>query len=359
MRGGAGDDKDREAGRGRDMRRRDFGLSLIGGAATLVAPALMRGAAAEVTEVRIGKQYGLPYVPMMVIERHKLVEKHAAQQGLPAVRVSWSTQGGPAAQVDALLSGQLDFIGPGVPTMATLWDKTAGTPQEVRALAAMQSMPYVLVTRNPAVRSIADFTDKDRIALPGVKLTGHALALEIAAAKLWGFEHYDKLDPLTVTLAHPDAMAALLSSKAEIDSHFASSPFYYYELATPGIHQVLKSYDAVGGRHTNGVLLLTRRFHDANPKLCAAVLAAFEEANGFIKSSPREAAEIYLAAAGDRKSTVEEAAKMVADPDVEYTTTPVNTMAFVDFMHRVGRIKRKPASWQELFFAEAHDLAGS
>ena len=58
----------------------------------------------------------------------------------------------------------------------------------------MQSMPYVLVTRNPNVKTIADFTDKDKIALPAVKLTGHAIALEIEAAKIWGPEHYDKLE---------------------------------------------------------------------------------------------------------------------------------------------------------------------
>ena len=34
------------------------------------------------------------------------------------------------------------------------------------------------------------------------------------------------------------------------------------------------------------------------------------------------------------------------------TTTPVNVMK-VDFMHEAGRIKKKPASWRDLFFPEA------
>ena len=50
---------------------------------------------------------------------------------------------------------------------------------------------------------------------------------------------------------------------------------------------------------------------------------------------------------------------MVTDPDVEYTTTPVNVMAFVEFMHKVGRIKKKPESWKDLFFPDAHGLNGS
>jgi NitT/TauT family transport system substrate-binding protein len=335
------------------MRRRDLGLALLG------LPALVRPAAAEAGVVRISKQYGLPYLPMLVMERQQLVEKHAAKLGLGVLKVEWPQLGGPSPQVDGLLTGNLEFIGPGIPTLATLWDKTAGTPQEVRALCAMQSMPFVLVTRNAAVRTIADFGPQDKIALPGVKLTGHALSLEMAAARQWGADQYDRLDPLTVTLSHPDAMAALLSGRSEVDSHFASSPFYYYELAAPGIHQVLKSYDVIGGRHTNGVLLVTKRFHDANPTVCAAVFAAQTEANEVIKADPRGCAKIYLEMTGDKQVGLDEFAKWVADPDVDYTTTPNNAMTIVGFMHKVGRIKRQPASWQDLFFSEAHGLAGS
>jgi NitT/TauT family transport system substrate-binding protein len=49
---------------------------------------------------------------------------------------------------------------------------------------------------------------------------------------------------------------------------------------------------------------------------------------------------------------------MVADPDVDYTTTPVSVMKIVDFMYSVGRIKKKPASW-DMFFPEAYGLNGS
>jgi len=231
-------------------------------------------------------------------------------------------------------------------------------PQEARALIAMQSMPYVLVTRNPAVKTIADFTDKDKIALPAVKLTGHAIALEMEAAKIWGKDHYDKLDSITVTRSHADAAAAVMSGQSEINSHFASAPYYYYELATPGIHQVVKSYDTLGAKHTNGVLVTTRKFHDANLRICGVVVAAFEEADAFIKAHPREAAQIYLTATKD-KNALDALEKMVADPDVDYTTTPVGVMKIVDFMYEVGRIRKRPASWKEMFFPEAYGLNGS
>lgn len=335
------------------IRRRAVGLGLL--ASPLLAPRLR----AEDSIVRISKQYGLGYMSMMVMEHEHLVEAQAAKHGLPSLKVEWSVLGGPGPQIDAMLAGQIGFIGPGSTTLATMWDKTAGTPHEVRALSALQSMPFVLMTRIPAIKTIADLSDKDRIALPGVKLTGHALTLEMAAAKQWGFDHYDKLDSLTVTLAHPDAMVALLGGKSEIDCHMASSPFYYYEQNTPGIHRVLKSYDVTGGMHTNGVMLMTKAYHDANPKITAAVLAAQQDANDLIHKNPSQAAEIYLQATGDKQVDVKQMAQWVADPDVAYTTVPMKVMDFAAFMHKVGRIKRLPGSWKDMFFPESQDVQGS
>ena len=316
------------------------------------------GLRADVSEVRLSKQYGLPYLPFMVMEHFGLLEKQAEKQGM-TLKVSWTTLSNATAMMEAILSGQMDFITPGVPTLATMWDKTVGTPNEIRALSAVQSMPYVLVTRAGHIKSIRDFTEQDRIALPAVKLTGHAIALQMAAAKEWGREHYDKLDAITLSLSHPDATAALLAGKGEINAHFASSPFYYIELATPGVHKVLHSYEVAGGRHTNGVLMASKKFYDANPKVCAAVVAALDEANAFIKANPRKAAEIYIAMAKEKRSTLDEMEKMVSDPDVDYTTTPINVMKFVEFMNLAGTVKRKPNSWKDLFFPIAYEKPGS
>jgi NitT/TauT family transport system substrate-binding protein len=335
------------------MNRRTFGCGV------LALPALIRSASAQTTTVRVGKQYGLPFLPQMVMEEQKLIEKHAAQQGIPGLKAEWLTMSGPGALNDALLGGQMEFVNVAAPSLGTLWDKTFGTPIEVHGLCAVQSMPYVLCTRNAAVKTIADFTPNDRIAVPTIKISGQAMALQMAAAKLWGPDQYERLDALTVSMAHPDAMQAMLSGRSEITGHFAVSPFHYYELATPGIHQVLKSYDTLGGKHTNGIQVATRRFHEANPRICAAVLNAHNEANAFINAHPRDAAQIYVALTKDRRNPVDELARMVADPDVDYTTTPANVMTLIEFMHRAGRIKRMPGSWKELFFADVHGVQGS
>jgi NitT/TauT family transport system substrate-binding protein len=324
------------------MRRRQLGLGL------LALPVLGRGARAEASGVRIVKQYGLPYLPLMVMEHEKLVEKHAARLGLASLAVEWPTLGGPGAMIDGLLSGQVDFGVTGAPGLLTLWDKTVGTPREVRALSAVPLQPFMLVTNNPAVKTIADFTDQDRIAVPTAKISAQALCLEMAAARLWGDANYEKLDSLTVTLAHPEAATGVMSGKSPVNSHYAVSPFYYYELATPGVHLVLKSSDTLGGAHVNGVLVAAPAFVRDNPAITKAVLAAQEEANDFIRAHPGDAAAIYIALAKDTHG-VEAMTKMIVDPDNVWTTVPQKSMTFASFMHKVGRLKHLPETWKDVF----------
>ncbi len=69
---------------------------------------------------------------------------------------------------DAIISGNLDFASGGVGPLLTIWGKTR-TNLGVKGVAALNSMPLYLNTINPNVKTIKDFTDKDRIALPAVQ----------------------------------------------------------------------------------------------------------------------------------------------------------------------------------------------
>lgn len=342
------------------MLRRDFCKALAVTPAALASPALLRSAFAdEVSNIVLISQTGLPYLPMMVMNQLQLIEKHAAKVGLVSLKPEFKSMGGTQSLIDALLSGQMNFGVTGVPGLAVLWDKTAGTPNEVRALSAVQSMPFMLVTNNPAGKSLKDFTEKDKIALPAVKVSSQAICLQMAAAKEWGFENYAKLDAFTITRAHPEAAVSVMSKATEINSHYSVAPFYYYELATAGVHNVLKSYDTLGGPGTNGVMLMTKKFRDANPKVTQAVYAALSEAEDFINKKPAEAAEIYMKAANEKRSSKEEMTKFIADPDNIWTTMPQQTMTFANFMHKVGTMKREPSSWKDMYMPECHELAGT
>ena|SRR5438067_1442165 len=167
-----------------------------------------------------------------------------------------------------------------------------------------------------------------------------------------------ELDPLTVSLPHPDAMMALLSGGSSITAHFSSPPFQYHEAVKPGIRTILNSYDILGGPATFNVVWSTNRFRDQNPKAYAAFVAAFEEATAMINRDKRAAAQIYKRMSGT-KETVDELVKMMEDPLVEYTLTPKSVMKTAEFMAKIGTIKDRPASWKDLFLPNVHGAAGS
>jgi NitT/TauT family transport system substrate-binding protein len=312
-------------------------------------------ARAEVKEVRLAKQYGLGYLPLIIMEELHLIEKHTKAAGLGDIKVTWATLGGGGAVNDALLSGSVEYIASGVAPLVVLWAKSNGT---VKGVSALISTPNYLNTNNPAVKTIRDFTDKDRIGLPTAKVSIQAIILQMAVAKEFGQENFAKLDKLTVSMKHPDAMAALLSGKSEITAHLTSPPFMFQELDDKRVRTVLNSYDVLGGPHTFNVITTTKAFHDNNPKTYAAVFAALEEAVAYINRNKKAAAEIYQKASKTKES-LNDLVKEISQPSLAYTTTPHNVSKFSDFMYKTGTIKTKPNSWKDLFFSNVHDKQGS
>jgi len=324
-------------------------------AAALVA--LPPPAQAEVTEIKVAEQYGIGYLPLMLMEEQKLIEKHAKANGIPELKVGWAKFAGGNVMNDALLSNSLQFASGGVAPFVTLWGRTRGN-LDVKAVAAIDSMPLYLNTRNPNVKALKDFTDKDRIALPAVKVSIQAMTLQMAAEKTFGDGQQGKLDPLTVTLSHPDAQTALLSGQSEVTAHFGSPPFQYQQLKNPAIHTVLNSYDVLGGPSTFNVVWTTSKFRTENPRIYDAFVKALDEAIAQINADRKAAAETYLRIAKD-KDTVQDILAMLNDPAIVFTTTPQNVMKYVDFMLKTGSIKVKPDSWKDLFFPNVHALPGS
>ena len=324
-----------------------------------VSAVLLCGVAqAEVNEVRITKQFGLGFLPLMVMEDQKLVEKQSKAAGLPEVKGVFMTLSNPAAMNDGLLSGQIDYGTNGPPAVITIWARTKGSGNEIKGVAGMVLTPMWLNTNNPNVKSIRDFTEKDKIAVTAVKVSIPAIIMQMAAVKEWGKDNYAKLDPLTVSMSHPDGMAAFLS-KRDVTAHFTSPPFMYKELEQPGVQRIMSSDDVMGGPTTFSNLYSTSKFHDANPRVYKAVLAAFIEAIDLINKDKKQAAEIYLRISGDKKSTVAEIQKQIEDPNLVFTATPRNIQKYADFMFDVGSIKTKAASWKDIYFPEIHHLLGN
>jgi NitT/TauT family transport system substrate-binding protein len=315
-------------------------------------------ASAETQEIRFAKQTSMGYVQFNILERQKLLEKHARALGLGEIKVTWVTFGSPDAMNTALLAGDIDVVSGGVPALVTLWAKTRGTPQAARGISALSSQPFLLNTRNPGVRTIRDFTDASRIAVPSVGVSVQAVTLRMAAAQAFGKENYARLDPLTVAQSPPDATIGLLSGGSAFDSVFSVPPFQTQQLRDRAIHTVLSSFDVLGGSHTFTVAWTSRKFHDDNPRLYRALMAALAEATDILNADKRAAATLWIE---DSKSKLSPdlVFDVIAGPQVKWTLVPENTMKYATFMYEVGIVKAVPSTWKDLFFPEIHGVNGS
>ena len=70
------------------------------------------------------------------------------------------------------------------------------------------------------------------------------------------------------------------------------------------------------------------------------------------------AAETFLRVS-KLKLTQDEVEKTLADPDTQFSSTPVGIMQFVEFMALANTIKTRPKTWSELFVDSVKSKNGS
>jgi NitT/TauT family transport system substrate-binding protein len=323
------------------------------GASALSAPTMARAEG----QIRIAEQFGIVYLLLNVARDQQFIEKEGKKQGVD-IKVDWVKLSGGAAVNDALLSGSVDIAGAGVGPLLTVWDRTHGR-QNVKGVASLGNIPYYLVSNDPKVKTIADFSDKDRIAVPAVGVSVQSRILQYAAAKQWGDKSFDKLDKLTQAVPHPDAAAAIIAGGTEISGHFGNPPFQEQELAgNPKAHIVLNSYDVLGGPSSATVLYAIEKFRDKSPKTYRAFVDAIADAAKYVTANPQGAADIYIRvnnAKIDRALLV----KIISNPQVQFKVAPQNTFGLAQFMYRVGAIKNEPKSWKDYFFDDPVTASGS
>jgi NitT/TauT family transport system substrate-binding protein len=329
-------------------------------ASATVAIGLAQGSAAlaqQKTEIALSRQPGIFYMPSHIIEKQKLIERHAAALGVPGITTKWLTFSGGGAQTDALLAGGVDILNTGTGNLLLLWDRTRGG---VKGIVATSALPMTLISRDPKIKSLKDFGPNDKIALPTVKVSTQAIVLQIAAGELFGSDQWSKLDPNTVQLGHPDAYAALSNPQHEVRSHFSIPPYTFLELKNvPGAHVVLESPDVMGGPLSQAQFFTTTKFADANPKIIQAVRLATKEAQDLIRSDPRLAVEIYKEITGD-KTSVEDLLAWLKEPGMmEWNLEPQGTMKFANHLFKTGTLKTQPKAWTDYYLPVAHDLKGN
>lgn len=321
----------------------------------LALGALGSPALAEQDRVTLAIQYGYAYLPVTVADKLGLFRQQAQAHGQPQASFEIKRISGAPAINDALISGNVDIGGYGLSGTLIAWEKTRRS-LDVRALCALVAGDNALFVNDPAIKSLADFKADDKIAVSSPS-GQQALLLQMAAQRQFGPDQIHKLDHLMVSLPHPDAMSSLLN-KAGIKGYIGPNPYSYQLAQDPRVSKLFDFSSELDKRMTSGVLTSTGRFVKNNPQLSAAVVAAINEANAYIRKEPRKAAELFLASEPSSLS-LDQVEDMLRQVSGEWSVQPSGVMALAKFMVRSGALKKAPDNWQSIFFAPVADGEGS
>lgn len=290
----------------------------------------------KISKVSIAEQFGLAYAPLQVMKELKLLEKN-----LPGVEITWKQLGNTAAIREAMVAQEVDVGFMAIPPFLIGWDKG----MEWKIFSGLSKSPVGLVVNNPNIRSIKDFTDKDRIAVPQPGSVQHIL-LSMACEREFG--NPKKLDNQLITLAHPDGMNALLA-KNDITAHFTAPPYLTKELETEGMHQILSGSEAMGKDFTFIVGVSTSKFHDKNIKEYKALIKSLNEAMEYMKENKKETQKLLSKAYEMSEADIE---NYMSLEGVNYDSSVAGVHEFAEFMKRSGYISKVPQSINDILWED-------
>jgi len=284
----------------------------------------------EFTTIRVAKQFGLVYAPLMVAEKIDFFSKYG-------LKVEWMTLGSGGAVREAMASNELDAAFMGIPPLLIGWDK--GLPAKIAAGYCV--IPTSLVTYDESINSLEDFKPEHKIALPSPGSVQHIL-LSMALETQLGDPN--ALDDNLVALPHPDGAQAMLAKK-DVVAHFTTPPYLFEELEQPGYKVVLDGFEAFGQEFNFNVALVTESYHDNNPLGYAAFVQGLNEAMNWVNENKEETAKLLAP-----EFQLEEAKllRYLTAEGVNFTTAPCGLMGFADFMQRAGYISKVPQNLSEI-----------
>lgn len=228
--------------------------------------------------IGIAQQYGIAYAPLNIMKEKGILEKK-----LPGVTIRWQQFGGPAAIRESMMNGEVDFGFMGIAPVLIGIDNG----MEWKYATGISSNQVAIVTHSPGIKTLADFTEQDRIAILSPGCTQHVLLCMLADQQLGDPM---ALDSQLVSMSHPDALQALLSD-TEITAHVATPPYIQQEVEA-GMSVMATGEEIMGMPFTfiSGVAMTD--FYEEHRDWYDAFIEALDESIDYINNNMEECVQI-------------------------------------------------------------------
>ena len=300
--------------------------------ATMISSPINTGIAQENATLSIAYQYGIAYLPLIVMKDQKLIEKY-----YPNVEVNWQVLSSSLPINEGLITGNIDVGAMGVAPAITGIMK--GIPCKI--FSALSSQPQVMMTNNPEIKSMADITPATRIAAVTFGSVQH-IFIAMAAKNELGDAH--AMDNNIVAMSHPDGMAALLAGS--VDCQMATAPYVFME-RDAGMYEITSVSKVWPAGNTFIVGVASTTLYEKNPALYQALVQAMAEASRYLTEQPQAAANSLCAGLDVDAGTL---LGWLSDPACGYANQTKGIMTMASFMAEEGFIDAAPSSYTDLVY---------
>lgn len=269
--------------------------------------------------IRIAEQYSTIYAPIYTASELGVFEKF-----LPDVEFQKQKFGSGAAMTEALVSGHLDIGCMGIPPALVAMNKGA----DFKIAFGINIPPLNLMTIDENIKTIADFGENDKIAVPGA-ISNNQIMLSMGAKKFLG--DAKKLDKNIVNMSNANAYTALIS-KTDIKAHYAPLPYIEKEREA-GAKSILGNDDI--NYKASIVCLASKRIYEDKQKY-ENIIKAIDKTIELINTKDENTINTI---AKVEKLSSQEVLKYLDYPNNIYTTKVYGLEQTADYMLENGYIK--------------------
>jgi NitT/TauT family transport system substrate-binding protein len=305
-----------------------LGLTLFASACGNATSASSSSAPSSFT---IAYQPGLGAVTLVTLKHQKTLEKL-----FPNTTFDWKVVFSGASVRESMIANQVQLGALGLPPFLVGWDRGFNW----KVLTASSRSDSWLVTKNPRIKSLKDFTSSDKIGVVAPD-SQQAIILRKAAQDQLGDAH--ALDQNIVAITSEDGEQALLSG--QIAAHLSGLPFQQREVDTGG-RIILHTTDAFG-KVGAGLIALAPNFDEQYPDFTKKVRQAFLDATNYASTHHEEVAQ-YLSQDQAGGGTAAQFKALLDNSAFVFDTTPSGLITYAKFMQSIGLISKVPGSVKDL-----------
>ena len=294
-------------------------------------------------EIAIGIGHGIGFLPLLIAQEQGLFDKHARAMGLGGKLVvrRFSTA---APMRRAMARGEIAAGAYGLPAFLLERDEARQTPKELLAVSGLTTLPLVLLTARPNVRSLTDLKPADKIAVP--LLTAPQVTYLRMRTSPW-FGGRDRLREQLAVMPHQDSLEALTAGTG-VAAYFSSPPFTQIALKDPKVRAVTSSEEIMGGKASFLVMASPQSALARHPKLPDVLAKAIDEASGVIRKDPRRAAMVWLKWEPSHTLDVRMVEEILRDLKDDFGSGVFGIEATVAYLRRDNRLRGGVWNWKDV-----------